>query len=386
MRVLHVYKTYYPDTLGGIEQVIFHLAQGLPKHGVQAEVLTVSRRPHPERIAVADHTVHRARSLINVASTPLSLAFIGALKRLARKADLVHYQFPWPMMDVAQRYIGSATPYVVSYQSDVVRQRRWMPLYEPWMHHFLGGAARLIATSPAYAESSPVLQRYRDKVAVIPIGIDEAALPAASDAHRQHWRQRISGPYLLFVGVLRYYKGLHVLLEALRGTGMRLVIAGQGPMEAPLRAQAQQLPPSQVQFVGVVSDADKAALLQDCVAVAFPSHLRAEAFGITLVEGARFGRPLVSCEIGTGTSFINQHGHTGWVVQPDDPAALRQALQSLWSAPDLAQTLGCQARERYLALFRAETMVERHVALYHDVLRSRASACAVNPHTAYETF
>lgn len=372
MRVLHVYKTYYPDTFGGIEQVIFQLAQGLGAHGIHSQVLTVSPHAIPADIPIGTHSVHRSRTAFSAASTPLSLAFIGDLKHLSAQVDLVHYQFPWPMMDVAQRWIGGTTPYLVSYQSDIVRQRALMPLYGPWMHGFLKRARCIIATSPAYVASSPVLQRYRDKVKIIPIGIDDSLMPPDNEARRTHWHQEIGGRYLLFVGVLRYYKGLHILLEALRGTTMRLVIAGAGPMEAALRRQAATLAAGQIRFVGAVDDADKAVLFQHCVAVAFPSHLRSEAFGISLVEGASFSRPLVSCEIGTGTSFINLHQQTGIVVPPDNAPALRQALQSLWSDTAWAEQLGQQARQRYEQLFQARFMVQQHAALYRQTLSNAA--------------
>ncbi len=115
-------------------------------------------------------------------------------------------------------------------------------------------------------------------------------------------RERAGEKFFLFVGNLRYYKGLHVLLDALEGTPFRAVLSGPAH-EQELRRQAARLNLTQVDFVGPVGDEDKVALLTLCRALTFPSHLRSEAFGISLLEGAMFGKPMISTEIGTGTSY-----------------------------------------------------------------------------------
>jgi rhamnosyl/mannosyltransferase len=123
-----------------------------------------------------------------------------------------------------------------------------------------------------------------------------------------------------------------------------------------------------VHFLGTLEDEDKAALLQLCYAIVFPSHLRSEAFGISLLEGAMFGKPMISSEIGTGTSFINIHGETGLVVPPSDPAAFRNAMSRLWSNPDMAADMGRSAEARYWELFTAEKMAAGYASLYRELL------------------
>jgi rhamnosyl/mannosyltransferase len=82
-------------------------------------------------------------------------------------------------------------------------------------------------------------------------------------------------------------------------------------------------------FAGQVSDAKKVALLKRCRALVLPSHLRSEAYGMVLVEAAMYGRPLISCEIGTGTSYVNAHEETGFVVEPESSTALALAMNTL---------------------------------------------------------
>ncbi|MGN6805709.1 MAG: glycosyltransferase [Trinickia sp.] len=180
----------------------------------------------------------------------------------------------------------------------------------------------------------------------------------------RHWRERAGEKFFLFVGNLRYSKGLHILLDALAGTQFRAVIVGAGPVERVLKQQAARLKLDNVDFVGPVGDDDKIALLTLCHALTFPSHLRSEAFGISLLEGAMFGKALISAEIGTGTSYVNVDGETGIVVPPSDPQALRGAMAKLWGDDALTKRLGAGARERFEMHFTAARMAESYVELY----------------------
>src|SRR5690606_28155473 len=194
---------------------------------------------------------------------------------------------------------------------------------------------------------SAVLAKFPQKTSVVPIGIPDIAPPGAS--HVESWRQKVGSGFFLFVGALRYYKGLQFLMEAARETGLPVVVAGGGDTSE----WAQMGGPS-VRFVGPVSEEDKIALLELSRAFVFPSHLRSEAFGVALAEAARAGRAMISCEIGTGTSFVNLGGETGLVVPPEDVPALGAAMQALAASPDIAAAYGRGARARYEKMFRVE--------------------------------
>ncbi|MFC0254647.1 glycosyltransferase family 4 protein [Massilia consociata] len=373
MRVLHFYKTYYPDSVGGIEQVIRQLCVGTTRLGVTNTVLSLSRQQDLAPIAFDGHTVHRVPLNFEVASNACSLQALGALSRMAEEADVVHYHFPWPFMDLAHFVARVRKPTVVSYHSDIVRQKRLLRLYQPLKHRFLASVDTIVAASPNYLASSTVLARYRDKTRVITYGLDKSTYPSAEPCRLAHWRARVGPKFFLFVGVLRYYKGLHVLLEAAQGLDYPIVIVGTGPEETALKEQAARLGLKHVIFTGALDEADKVALLSLCYAVAFPSHLRSEAFGISLLEGAMYGKAMISCEIGTGTTYINVDGETGLVAPPSDPAGLRAAMQKLWDNPELARQMGVRAEARYHELFTSEQMALDYTALYKELVARRAT-------------
>lgn len=368
MRILHFYKTYFPDTMGGVEQVINQIVRGAAALGVTSEVLSLSPDHTVRTIEIDGHLTHRARQDFQIASTGFSVSAFRRFAALANEADIVHYHFPWPFMDLVHFMTRVRKPTVVTYHSDIIRQKHLLKLYRPLQQRFLGSVDHIVATSPNYVDTSTVLNRFTDKLSVIPIGLDKAGYPRPEPERLAHWRARCGEKFFLFVGVLRYYKGLHILLEAVRGTGYPIVIVGAGPIEQALKEQAARLGLSNVRFLGQLPEQDKVALLQLCHGVVFPSHLRSEAFGVTLLEGAMFGKPIISSEIGTGTSYINVHGETGLVVPPSNPAAFREAMRRLWDNPDLAKAMGTRAEQRFHALFTADRMAGAYVRLYGKLL------------------
>ncbi|MFA5984335.1 MAG: glycosyltransferase family 4 protein [Methylococcaceae bacterium] len=368
MRVLHFYKTSFPDTVGGIEQVINQLARGMSKLGIETDVLSLTPERVSSTLEIDGYLAHRVPLDFHIASTGFSYSAYSRFKALARQADLIHYHFPWPFMDVMHFAAKVEKPSLVTYHSDIIRQKHLLKLYRPLMNRFLASVDQIVASSPNYLSTSAVLKKLSHKVQVIPYGLDKATYPQSMPEGLRYWREKLGPKFFLFVGVLRYYKGLSVLLEAAQGTGYPIVIVGSGPIERELKVQSAQLGLQNIYFLGPLSESDKSALLTLCHGVVFPSHLRSEAFGISLLEGAMYGKPMVSCEIGTGTSFVNIDNDTGLVVPPSDPVALRQAMRFLWEHPETAAEMGARAEERYYKLFTARHMLTAYQVLYQHLI------------------
>ncbi len=375
MRVLHFYRTALPETFGGIEQVIHQIARGTDKLGVTTEVLSLTAGAADSTIEIDGYLVHRAKLDFQIVSTGFSAAAVFRFKELAKTADVINFHFPWPFMDLVHFATRAKKPTVVTYHSDIIRQKYLLKLYQPLKRRFLSSVDRIVATSPNYFATSRILDRYRDKTVVIPIGLDKCTYPEPSSdiiAKWARWRAQVGNRFFLFVGMIRYYKGLHILLEAVQGTDYPVVIVGSGPIEFELKAQAVRLGLRTVHFLGPLPDADKVALLKLCYAVVFPSHLRSEAFGVSLLEGAMYGKPMISSQIGTGTCYINIDGETGLVVPPSDATALRDAMRFLWDHPDIASAMGGRAEARYWERFTAEKMSAEYVKLYTELAASNS--------------
>jgi glycosyltransferase involved in cell wall biosynthesis len=369
-QTLHVCRTYYPDSFGGIQETIRQICLSTQNFAVQSQIFSLSPKPYPKELLRPEGRVWRERSWIAPAST--DIGDFGAFKsfaNLAKQSSVIHHHFPYPFADLLFLANAHHTPGILTYNSDIMRQRKFMTLYAPLMWQMLQKMKFIVATSPNYAQTSPVLmdERIRHKVRVIPFGIEENSYPKEEDpsilerlnlAHDQ--------PFFLFVGVGRYYKGLHVLLEAAKQTRIPIVMAGSKLEYPKIQALAKEAKLEHVLFPGQVSNAEKMTLLRHCQALILPSHLRAESFGIVLLEAAMTGKAMISCEIGTGTSYVNLHQETGLVVPPSDANALASAMNTLIKDPRRTQEMGLAARERFENHFSGKRLGAAYAALYQE--------------------
>jgi rhamnosyl/mannosyltransferase len=374
MNVLHLYRTYFPDSQGGLEEVIRQICLGTGENGVVSRVFTLSDEPFPRRLPRPEADVVRVPKTFEIASCGVALRCLRSFAREVEWADIVHYHYPWPFSDLLYGLAGKKKPALLTYHSDVVRQKFLFSIYRPLMNRYLDSMDMIVATSPNYFATSPVLSRYAEKVEVIPIGLNEPSYPDVNrrEEELRRTKEHYGSNFFLFVGVLRYYKGLHILLDAMKDAPYQVVIAGSGPVEGELRKQAIRLGLNNVIFAGFVSDREKMLLFQLCTAVVFPSYLRAEAFGVTLLEGAMSSKPLISAEVGSGTSHVNIHNKTGLVVPPGNSQALRAAMDELSQDSEKSREMGLNARKRYEQLFTGTLMGQRYAKAYQQVLDSQA--------------
>jgi len=370
MKVVHVFKTYYPDTYGGMEETIRQLCLQTSQHGVSNTVITLSNKiTEPETLERPECRLVRFPVTFDIASTPCSFSLFRAFRDLTSDADLIHYHFPWPVADLMHIFGRIQTPYIITYQSDIVKQKLLKRFYSPLKHKFLAHARLITVATSQYMKSSKVLTKHRDRCRLMPLGLDATGYPAIDKERLQHWKDRLGTGFFLFVGVLRYYKGLIYLIRALPGTSFRVVIVGEGPLKDALYTEARQLGvQDQVIFTAFLSNDDKVCLYPLSAAFIFPSHLRSEAYGISLLEAAIFRCCLISCEINTGTSHINKNGETGFVVEPANPDELRVAMEKVSASPDKARTMGEAARQRFEKYFMAKQMGETCMDLYREAL------------------
>lgn len=373
MRVVHVYKDY-PPVLGGIEGHLRLLAEGQARRGLEVTVLVTSPGRRTTVSEEGGARVIRAGRWGSLSSAPLSPALFSHLRRL--EPDVVHLQFPYPPGELAQLASRRGRALVISYQSDIVRQRLLGLLYSPLMHRVLARADRILASSAAYLESSPVLRRWAAKTTVVPLGVDLERFASPDPERVAEIRRRRGGPLLLFVGRLRYYKGVEDLIATMGNLlEATLLIAGRGPMEDPWRRLARASEAAErIVFLGDVADADLPAYYAAADVFVLPSCRRSEAFGLAQAEAMAAGTPVVSTELGTGTSFVNRDGETGLVVPARDREALAAAIGRLLEEPELRRTMGEAARRRARQDFDAERMVERVIGVYEELLDGSSGA------------
>lgn len=370
MKVLQVYKDYYPPVKGGIEGHINLLSTGLKKRGVKVEVLVSNTCNAFEKINIDGIPVTKVPQIGRFASAPLNATFPFWLRELGRSVDIIHFHFPNPTAEISSLLPGFSRSVVVTYHSDIVKQKRLREVYSPFLTRFLKRSQAIIATSRNYVHSSKVLSQFEAKCQVIPLGIDIAKFDRrpGDTAKIQAIRRKFS-PSILFIGRFRYYKGLHVMIDAMRKIDANLLLIGTGPLDLDLRRQVAGAGlEAKIYFLGELPDAEMISYLHACDIFVLPSILRSEAFGIVQLEAMACGKPVICTEVNTGTSFVNRHRETGLVVRAGEPDALAQAANYLLTHPDLREKFGQAGRRRVMARFSVDRMTDSVVSLYRQVM------------------
>jgi rhamnosyl/mannosyltransferase len=302
----------------------------------------------------------------------LTPSFTSFLRKYSKDVDIIHFHHPNPTAELAFLVAGLKKKLVVTYHSDIIRQDKLGKLYSPFRHIFLRSADKIIVTSPNYLDSSKVLRKHKDKCTVITLGIDinrfrsDKDLPMVEKIRSENKNSQI----ILFVGCFRYYKGLHLLLMAMKNVHGKLLLIGAGPEEKKLLniAEINNLN-EKVCFLGQLSDEEVNAYYKACDIFVLPSHLRSEAFGIVQLEAMCCRKPVVSTELGTGTTFVNLNNETGLTVKPNDVDSLSDALNYLINNPNKRKRFGESGYRRAIQLFNSEKMVKDTLKLYKTITK-----------------
>lgn len=376
MRVLHVYRTYFPDAPGGIQEAIRQIALATRPHGVESRIFTLSTAPSPTQINAEEGQIIRSRSWAAPASCDLGgLRALTRFRDEARHAEVIHYHFPWPFSDLLHLFTRPKAPALMTYHADIVNKGLVLEaLYRPLMQKMLARMQAVVTTSPDYEQQSTVLRRHvtAEQRRVIPLGILESTYETATAESRLIAPAKELGlapnGYFLFIGSLRAYKGLETLALAAEHSPLPIVIAGAGQEQPIVNRMLRNN--DRVFHLENATNATKIALLRDCRALILPSDRRSEAFGMVLIEAGMMGRPAISTRLGTGTSYVNRHDETGLCIEPRDPKALINAFHALMD-DDRALRYGKAARERYERHFSGVALGENYANLYREIIEKR---------------
>jgi rhamnosyl/mannosyltransferase len=369
MKILHLGK-FYPPHRGGIETHLEVLCRELSK-SVAIEVIVANHRAGDETESIEGVTVRRLHSIVNVAAAPICPRMIQEIR--ATPADIVHLHTPNPYAALAFLLSGHPAALVVSWHSDIVRQRILAQMLGPFERFMVRRAVALIASSPNYIDTSPVLKRNRAKCRVIPYGIDGAEFRPRDAVAIAAIQRRYGARLVLAVGRLVYYKGFEYLIRAMTNVRGHLLIAGDGPLRARLQAEATRSGvAARVTFLGNVTRAALLDYYQAADVFALPSVARSEAFGIVQLEAMASGVPVVNTRLPSGVPFVSVDGETGITVEPAAPTAFGAAINRLLDTPELRARYGAAARRRVSEHFSLAAMVDRTLALYEEILADSA--------------
>lgn len=338
MKIVHVFKDFYPPLAAGITRYIHDVAVEAACRGAEVEVHVAGvHRSRRDELA-GGVIVHRHREFGRLLSSPLAPGL--PLEVRALRADVIHVHMPNPLGELGA-LLNRKAPLVVSFHAQLGRQRALEPIYGPLRRRVLDRAAEILVSSERMGQA-PELCTAAGKTRVLPYGVSPGLVDDGDRVTPRDDKLRV-----LFVGRLVYYKGLDVLLRAVaRVDAARLTIVGDGPDRRPLEAMTDRLGlRDRVGFLGLVDDQQLRVAYREHDVLVLPSVSRAEAFGLAAAEAMANGLPVISTALGTGTDWVNIDGESGLVTRANDPDALADALDRL-RCGELRRQLGDGARRR----------------------------------------
>lgn len=374
MKALHFGRLHNAQ-FGGLERVVANLLKGLNR-SMDVTNLVANERLATEVLEVDGYRVYKVPALAMVAGTALCPTMPLWARRLHREQrfDIAHLHFPDPMSHLAAMTLPAEVKLVISWHSDIVRQKNLLKLYRPFLDRIVARADAIIGATPFHFSSSAQLGAADPrKLHVVPYGIDFApfaapeAVAAGAELHRKLMRRFV----IFAVGRHVYYKGFEFLVRAMREVrnDALLVVGGSGPLTTDLqRLAVEQGVHERVLFAGRIPEKELPAYYHAADVFCLPSVEPSEAFGLVQVEAMACGKPVVCCELGNGVSYVNRNGVTGLVVPPRDPAALAGAINRLLEDKELRDAMGVAGRKRTVSEFNLEKMWKGTLSVYRMIL------------------
>lgn len=364
MKILQISKLF-PPFWGGIETVVYDLSIGLKQKGNDVDILCVSSSKYSEVSTVDGLRVFRCSSFAHIASAYLSLSFFYKWFLCRNSYDVVHVHLPNPLAILALFAFRTKSRLFVHWHSDIVRQKYLKIPFIPLQRWLLGRCEKIIATSKTYADASQDLAPFKDKIVVIPIGIDHKVL-SVNARKRDSLLEEYKGKKIIFsLGRHVYYKGFEYLIDAAKylPDNCVVLIGGSGELtdkyECIIRRANIE---DKVKLVGRIDMSDLGAYYDACDVFCLPSIERSEAFGVVQLEAMSLGKPVVSTDIpGSGVCSINKVGVTGLVSPVRDAKALAGCIVHSLFHMNWQRDL---IYDFFYANYRREIMVE----LFSDVL------------------
>ncbi|WP_019544282.1 glycosyltransferase family 4 protein [Streptomyces sulphureus] len=364
---------YSWDVPGGVQFHIRDLAEHLGGLGHEVSVLA----PSDDETVLPPYVVSAGRAVPvpyngSVARLNFGLLSAARVRRWVHDGDfdVLHIHEPAAPSLALLTCWAARGPIVATFHTSNPRSRAMIAAY-PILQSALEKISARIAVSE-YARRTLVEHLGGDAV-VIPNGVDVGFFARAEP--KPEWQGTPDAPTIGFIGRIdEPRKGLPVLMEALpkildEQPGTRLLVAGRGDEEEAVAALPAGMR-ERVEFLGMVSDEDKARLLRSVDLYVAP-NTGGESFGIILVEAMSAGAPVLASDLDAFAQVLDA-GSAGELFANEDPGALASAAVRLLRSPAAREELTARGG-RHVRRFDWQTVGADILAVYETVTDGAAS-------------
>jgi glycosyltransferase involved in cell wall biosynthesis len=374
MKILQTPVRFYPFT-GGVENYVYYLSRELVNSGNQVKVVCANEPDIESKQRVEGIEVERLPYMGKIANTNITTGLPGALSD--GDYDIIHTHIPTPWSaDWSAFYSNSKKkPLVVTYHNDIIGQGLASLVAHIYnsvgLNYVLKTAAKIIITQPGYLQSSSYLAKYRDKIEVIPNGVDvEKFQPIqASDNEDRNT--------IFFLSVLdefHKYKGLEYLLEALKIVknkilDVKLIVGGKGVLLDHHQEMAASLGlKDNVEFAGFIPDEEIADYYSQASVFVLPSiSSLQEGFGIVALEALACQTPVVTTDI-VGVAQDLKQIKGGIVIPPRDTHKLADAITQILSDAQMQKEMGQRGRKLVQEKYTWKVVASSMEKVYKEIL------------------
>ena len=368
---------------GGAENDAYNLATNMALRGHKISIFTTSIDSKPSIEQYENIDIYRHPTNFRIMNRNISCSLFLESAKCQVAVDVIHAHLTNSVNEfIIPRYIKrKKKPLIVKYHGDPERNmggiiyKTGVFFYAKYiLDNVLSRADVILSPSEYYINESRFLGKYRDKIVVIPYGINigEFDIPYSKEECRDKLGLPIDMNILLFVGNLSPYKGPEVLVKAMQKIikevpNTKLIFAGSGGLREELQMLSKKLGVEKyVKFAGFVEKMVKTMYYKAADVFCLPSTMNAESFGIVNLEAMACGVPIVSSTIG-GIPAVVRDGENGLLVPPKDSEALADAIIYLLGNEDVREKMGKSGRKK-VEDYSWEKIAEMTEKVYEELI------------------
>lgn len=373
MKILQTPVRFYPF-IGGVENYVYNLSKQIVKLGHEVKVVCAREPEDLQNHEIIDKIeVERLNYIRKIANT--NVTPILPSKLLRADFDLLHTHLPTPWSADWSAIISKikSKPLILTYHNDIVGEGFANHISNFYnltaLKLILKRANKIIITHSKYLKYSPRLKKYKDKIEVIPIGVDIEKFKPLNIEKEDN--------ILFFLSILdefHKFKGLDYLLKALKTvknkiSDIKLVVGGNGKLLGYYKQKVISLDlGDNVEFAGFIPDEQIAGYYNKCNVFLLPSlSSRQEGFGIVLLEAMACEKPVIATEI-VGAAEDVKKRNAGRIVKPKDEKALAEAIIEILEDKVLAKEMGRKGRKLLEEKYTWDKVAKKTLQIYKEVV------------------
>lgn len=361
---------FYPH-IGGVEKYVFDLSNELIKKGDVNVTVICANEPKvkDQKVGVI---VKRLPYIGKLANTNITLTLPFEL--LKTQFDIIHTHIPTPWSADISMLVAflKRKPFVLTYHNDILKEDKSKVIAFLYNNIFLKlllkRASAIIITQKNYLETSKYLKQYKDKIEVVPNGIDLGTFKNEGIARDPNT--------LFFLSSLdkhHEYKGLGTLIEAValiqkQNPAIKLVIGGAGELAEKYKKLSKELGVEKnVVFLCKIDEEKKNYYYQQASIFVLPSNGAQEGFGIVLLEALANKTPVITTKY-AGVADEIRECNAGYVIKENDAKELAEKINSLLNNPTLAKEMGANGYALVTSKYTWDKLADRIKQIYYKFL------------------